>query len=208
MEEKKISEQESLELITRMINQTKKDLSVGNGDSFLMWGYLSAAISLAVIVMLLATNDPRFAWLYMAIPIAGFTASGIKTYKAKRKSHVASTYASNTINNVWAIISAVFAVYAISCLLHFGEVRSWNGMFLLGMLLPSIGTYTTGVILKEKSIQMCGLLGVVIGTGLLRDYVCGEQVISIRQMGQMVLSFVITLIIPGHILNFKAKKQQ
>ena len=77
MEEKKISEQESLELITRMINQTKKDLSVGNGDSFLMWGYLSAAISLAVIVMLLATNDPRFAWLYMAIPIAGFTASEI-----------------------------------------------------------------------------------------------------------------------------------
>lgn len=36
MEEKKISEQESLELITRMINQTKKDLAVGNGDSFLM----------------------------------------------------------------------------------------------------------------------------------------------------------------------------
>lgn len=150
MEEKNISEQESLELITRMINQTKKDLSVGNGDSFLMWGYLSAAISLAVIVMLLATNDPRFAWLYMAIPITGFTASGIKTYKAKRKSHVASTYASNTINNVWAIISAVFAVYAISCLLHFGEVRSWYGMFLLGMLLPGIGSYTTGVILKEK----------------------------------------------------------
>lgn len=119
MEEKKISEQESLELITRMINQTKKDLSVGNGDSFLMWGYLSTAISLAVIVMLLATNDPRYAWLYMVIPIAGFTVSGIKTYKAKRKSHVASTYASNTINNVWAIISAVFAVYAISCLLHF-----------------------------------------------------------------------------------------
>lgn len=208
MEEKKISEQESLELITRMINQTKKDLSVGNGDSFLMWGYLSTAISLAVIVMLLATNDPRYAWLYMVIPIAGFTVSGIKTYKAKRKSHVASTYASNTINNVWAIISAVFAVYAISSLLHFGEVRSWKGMFLLGMLLPGIGTYTTGVILKEKSIQMCGLLGVVIGTGLLRDYVCGEQVISIMQMGQMVLSFVITLIIPGHILNFKAKKQQ
>lgn len=208
MEEKKISEQESLELITRMINQTKKDLAVGNGDSFLMWGYLSAAISLAVIVMLLATNNPRCAWLYMAIPIAGFTVSGIKTYKAKRKSHVASTYASNTINNVWAIISAVFAVYAIGCLLHFGEVRSWKGMFLLGMLLPGIGTYTTGVILKEKSIQMCGILGVVIGTGLLRYFVCGEQVISIMQMGQMVLSFVITLIIPGHILNFKAKKQQ
>ena len=68
MEEKKISEQESLELITRMINQTKKDLSVGNGDSFLMWGYLSAAISLAVIVMLLATNDPvhghTYSWIH------------------------------------------------------------------------------------------------------------------------------------------------
>ena len=81
-------------------------------------------------------------------------------------------------------------------------------MFLLGMLLPGIGTYTTGVILKEKSIQICGLLGVVIGTGWLRNFVSGEQVISIMQMGLMVLSFVITLVIPGHILNFKAKKQQ
>lgn len=208
MEEKKISEQESLELITRMINQTKKDLSVGNGDSFLIWGYLSAAISLAVIVMLRATNDPKCGWFYLAIPIAGFAVSSIKTYMAKRKSHVASTYASNTINKVWAIISAMFAVYAIDCLLHFGEVRSWNGMFLLGMLLPGIGTYTSGVILKEKSIQICGLLGVVIGTGWLRNFVSGDQVISIMQMGLMVFSFVITLVIPGHILNFKAKKQQ
>lgn len=78
MEEKKISEQESLELITRMINQTKKDLSVGNGDSFLMWGYLSAAISLAVIVMLLATNDPRYAWLYI-----GHTYSRIHSLRHK-----------------------------------------------------------------------------------------------------------------------------
>ena len=135
MEEKKISSRRVLELITQMINQTKKDLSVGNGDSFLMWGYLSAAISLAVIVMLLATNDPRYAWLYMAIPIAGFTASGIKTYKAKRKSHVASTYASNTINNVWAIISAVFAAYAISCLITFRRSKELEWNVLLGMLL-------------------------------------------------------------------------
>lgn len=67
MEEKKISEQESLELITRMINQTKKDLSVGNGDSFLIWGYLSAAISLAVIVMVpqpTTLNVLGFTWPY------------------------------------------------------------------------------------------------------------------------------------------------
>ena len=57
---------------------------------------------------------------------------------------------------MWAIISAVFAVYAISCL-YISEKRSWNGMFLLGMLLPGIGTYTTGVIFKEKSTRMCGL---------------------------------------------------
>ena len=40
MENKKLNEQESLALITQMIQNSKKGLVVGSGNSFLFWGYL------------------------------------------------------------------------------------------------------------------------------------------------------------------------
>ena len=48
MEEKKITEQESLELIARMIASTKENLEVGSGNQFLYWGYFSVFLSVAV----------------------------------------------------------------------------------------------------------------------------------------------------------------
>ena len=42
MENKKLNEQESLALITQMIQNSKKGLVVGSGNSFLFWGYLSS----------------------------------------------------------------------------------------------------------------------------------------------------------------------
>ena len=41
MEEKKLNERESLELITRMIQETKNKLEVGDGNVLLIWGYVS-----------------------------------------------------------------------------------------------------------------------------------------------------------------------
>ena len=41
MEERKLNEKESLELITRMIRNTKHNLEIGDGNIFLFWGYLT-----------------------------------------------------------------------------------------------------------------------------------------------------------------------
>ncbi len=38
MEERKLNEKESLELITRMIRNTKHNLEIGDGNIFLFWG--------------------------------------------------------------------------------------------------------------------------------------------------------------------------
>ena len=38
MEEKTLNEKESLEIITRMIQETKNKLEVGDGNMLLLWG--------------------------------------------------------------------------------------------------------------------------------------------------------------------------
>ena len=49
MEEKKLSEQESLELISQMIRSTRKNMEVGSGNQFLYWGYFTAALLSCIV---------------------------------------------------------------------------------------------------------------------------------------------------------------
>lgn len=44
MEERLLNEKESLELITQMINSSKKNMEVGQGNIMLFWGYFTTAL--------------------------------------------------------------------------------------------------------------------------------------------------------------------
>ena len=149
MEEKKISEQESLELINQMIEQTRRDSTVGSGNTFLIWGYVCMVVSLAVFVAAY-TGPGAWGWLYLGIPVMG----GVATLIAgRKKKNAPSTYTSKSINSIWACLAGVFAAYAVYCLGYWAEMEGWSGMFLLGLLLPGIGTYCTGTILKEELLK-------------------------------------------------------
>ena len=60
MEEKKLSEQESLELISQMIRSTRKNMEVGSGNQFLYWGYFTAALSVLLFLLVYYTGDACF----------------------------------------------------------------------------------------------------------------------------------------------------
>lgn len=206
MEEKKITEQKSLELISQMIQQTRKDSAIGSGDIFLVWGYLCTLISLVVYAMSYIRHEGGWGWLYMAIPVAGFITAGIVARWLKRKYNTPSTYASSSISKVWGCLSMVFVIYAIRCFLYWEEPQGWTGMFQLGLLLPGIGTYCTGVILKEKWVQWCGVMGATFGCAFLHDICCNGVYIELKWPLLMAISMITSLVIPGHILNHKAKK--
>lgn len=206
MEDKKITEQESLELITKMIQQTKKESAIGSGNIFLVWGYLCTFMSLSVYLLAYASHQAGWGWLYILIPALGFIASGIMARWMKKKYRTPSTYATKSINSIWGVVSAVFAAYAFFCFFDWTNTQGWTGMFLLGLLLPGIGTYATGTILNEKALQVCGIIGCIFGMRFLYDLCCLDTPLTIKWPLLMALSMIVALVIPGHILNYKAKK--
>lgn len=209
MEDKKLNEQESLELITRMINQTKQETALGSGNVFLVWGYLCTFMSLMVFALSFIRKEGGWGWLYIAIPFLGFLLAAIVARRTSKKYKTATTYQGKSINAIWGALSGIFGAYAGICLVttlfSHGDVHVWSGMFLLGLLLPGIGTYCTGTILKENQLKNCGFAGCLVGLVFLRDF-CTSSAISIEWTILMAMAMVITLVIPGHILNAKAKK--
>ena len=79
-------------------------------------------------------------------------------------------------------------------------------MFLLGLLIPAIGTYCTGTILNEKILQRCAIVGMVCAAAFLGVLCSGGFIITIEWTLIMAVSMIINLVIPGHVLNYKANK--
>ena len=64
MEERKLNEKESLELIAQMIQNTKNRLETNCGMPFLFWGYTTIFVSLLVWFLVVTTRK-----LLLAIPM-------------------------------------------------------------------------------------------------------------------------------------------
>ncbi len=64
MEEKKLTEKESLELIAEMIRNTKSKLELGDGNILLLWGYLSVGVAAMVYFAGMLTHSVYTNWLW------------------------------------------------------------------------------------------------------------------------------------------------
>lgn len=80
MEERKLNEKESLELIAQMIQNTKNRMETNCGMPFLLWGYTTVFISLLVWLLVTYTQNNNWQYLWFMLPIIG----GTGTYLSAR----------------------------------------------------------------------------------------------------------------------------
>ncbi|MCR5312335.1 MAG: hypothetical protein K6E54_01565 [Bacteroidaceae bacterium] len=206
MEEKNITEKESLELITQMIQQTKDNLPIGSGTTFLIWGYTSVIIGCLVWILQLLNFGNSAAWIYVLLPFIGCLLSIL--YNRKPKEGIAENYSTYMINSIWKLVSYSFIIAAIIIVyfIIFHKQAHTIIFFVLGLLLPGIGTAVTGLALKEKSAVVGGFLGITFGIAAMEMYILNSTLTIDWHLG-FAASYAIMMVIPGHLINDKAKKQ-
>jgi len=191
MEDKILNEKESLELISKMIQNTQNKLESGEGKPFLIFGYISVIISIAVYALLVTTNNQFANLLWWAIPLLG----GLFMYMfGRRKDKYAKTYIDRIINTVWGVIGTVMILVSFSAFI----IHSFP-MVSLMLLLSGIATTLTGLIIKYIPIVICGICG-TLTCALPFIFIGYEQVLI------FTVAVFIMMVIPGHILNYKGRK--
>ena len=70
MDNKNMTEKESLELITHMIRNAKYKMAENAGMPFLIWGYLCTVISLVIWFLLKETGNYNWQWMWFLLPEA------------------------------------------------------------------------------------------------------------------------------------------
>ena len=207
MVEKQITEKESLEVITAMIARTKSRYALGDGNIMLMWGYLTVAVSLAVWILLYYTHSGAVNWLWFLIGLIGGISSPIMA-KRKRMETGAMSYTDRLTSNMWSVVGFTAIASAILCLgfLFIGK-DSWSMMFAFALIIVPMAEIMQGLVIKENSLIAGGSIGLLIGLFIMCCISAHVPLMVTWFMPLFIMAFAAMMIVPGHILNSKAKRE-
>lgn len=206
MEDKKLTEKESLEVITSMIARTKVRY-LGSGNILLMWGYLAVFTSILVWILLAATQQNVWNWLWFAIPVIGMPLTAIMSRREKRTDG-AVTYSDKITSHLWSIFGVSEIVLTFICLGFslIGGIKCWTAMPVYTFIAAPFAEIAQGLIVKEKSLTWGGIVGLAIGMVLVCCVTGKIPLLANWFMPLFILFWVVMMIVPGHIINHKAKK--
>lgn len=202
MDDRKLSEKENLELISKMIRNTKEDLNSRDWNIFLIMGYSAFILSVLIYVLLRLTHIYQFSLLWLLMFVAAFIT---RIYKRKNRPDVIS-YTGKMIIQTWRIIGSLFGItfIVLSLSVFFMNYVDFGLMMPLSLIYACIGTAITGLVIKEKSLVFTPIVGFVIAIYMLIALVQNQQMELIWNL-YLGISFFIMMVIPIHILNKKIK---
>ena len=199
MEERKLNEKESLELIAQMIQNSKKNLQMGRGKQFILWGWLGAITSLVVMGMLMWTKNPAWNWLWFAIPVIGWPTM---MWQMKKEEKPVVTFTDKVLKSVWMSIGSIgmlgtflMAIYAKNMMLMLPGVS----------ILIAIGVFITGAILDDRALKT-RTFGALLLIMMASCHIVFMQDDFYWYYITFSLGFIVMLVMPGYHLNKEAKK--
>lgn len=191
MEERQLNEKESLELITRMIQNTQQKLEKSNGMPFLVWGYTTIVVSLLIWYFLSRTGDYRMHYLWFLIPVIGGLT--MLVFFRKNKEGV-KTYIDRVVGYVWIVVGLTGFMVSVTALFFW----SLPILFII-ILLMGCGTAITGMVIRISSVAVAGFVGISLSLACL-------FVSSINQILVFAAVFLVMMVVPGHILYAKGRR--
>ncbi|MFN8261826.1 MAG: hypothetical protein U0X41_12885 [Chitinophagales bacterium] len=191
MEERNITEQESLAIIQEMINKSKKQLT-DRSKYFMMWGV--AVFACAIIQYFLLRNlQPHTQMVWLSMPVLAVIQLSLSIRDRKKEKVLSHNTAA--IGSVWLALGISFFILA------FLSSRISFDMFPFLILLYGIGTFITGRIIQFKPLIFGGLACFMLC--VLITYVEGPEKLLI-----LALSVLLSYIIPGILLKREFNQQE
>ena len=194
MEDKVLTEKESLDLISQMIRNTRSRLEDNSCIPFLIWGYTTVIVAVIVWSLVTTSGNYLWHWLWFAIPVFGGTLWLLHNKKQLNNRSRVITFVDRAISHVWMVFGiASFMISIISFL-------TYIPILFIVLLTMGMATAITGLIIRFKPIIFSGFIGILFSP------LC----VIVRDTSSILIFaaiFVLMMVIPGHMLNYTAKRR-
>ena len=163
MDDKNLKADQSIELIRQMIRDTRRRLSPGSSNLFLVWGYLIAATAVGIFFLLTFTGCRAWQWLWLPALAAGW---GITRWDCRRRATQVKSYTDRLLEQIWGCISALLAFSTFVICME----REWPVDPLFpALLLISAGLYISGTVISNKYMRFASGLLLPISFSIIRN---------------------------------------
>lgn len=208
MEQELFSEKESLELISKMLRQTRHNIaSTPSGGDFLLYGWATTLLSVLTYFLVASTGNGYWGILYSGLLLISIF-RGIQ--KSRHKPEMV-TYMDKSIGSVWMVLGMMFGFtfLFIAVLNIFYDLSgiSYALMMPLSLLYAGIGTSITGIITRFKPLIYTPLPAFLIGIYMLVSFVEEWPFYAWWHL-LFGAAFLLMMVIPGHIMNRKAEDEK
>ena len=191
MEDRKLEAAESLALIGRMIENTRSRMVRNSGRPLLAWGYATVLTTLAVWGAVLYFQNPRWNYLWLMLPLLGWLLMWVS--REKKPEGEVRTFVDRVIGNVWTVMG--LSAWFVSMLALFTPMRL--PILFIILLIMGMGTTVTGLIIRFTPTAVGGVAAIILAPFTL---IAGNM----WQPLLFIAGFVVMMIVPGHILNYKS----
>lgn len=191
MEEKILNPEQSMELIARMIQNTRRRMERNAGLPFIVMGYLTAAVSLAIWYGFSHGGNYNWNYLWFVIPLVGLSFGLGRWYRHDRMKET-TTYIDRIMGYIWLTFGAVG--FLLSMLSIFVRLP----IFFIIVLLMGLGTALTGLVIRFTPCTVAGIFSALVLAPLCL-FVQG-----VDQCLIFAATFIVMMVIPGHILNYRS----
>ncbi|MBR4771580.1 MAG: hypothetical protein IK009_02445 [Bacteroidales bacterium] len=201
---KEMTAQESLKLITETMNSSRKEIVRHSGKYFVMWGILLTVFSIAVYILWKTTGKAAWNNLWFALPAVGFPLA--RWSKSKEQPVHVENFISRINGGVWgtfglfacsvALFTVLFGVFSDSPLANLVMGASLTAMIVL---LFGMAETISGIALKNWAIKIAGW---VTGIGGMAIY----YITGANQEQMLIFTFAgIVLAATGLIIKYQYK---
>lgn len=174
---REMTAQESLSLITETLNNTRKEITRNSGKFFIFWGILLTIFSLLIYLLCKFTDKDAWNWLWFAMPAIGIPTERFLCGK-EGSEHVRNDV-SRFVSGIWSTfgffacaVGAFTLIYTQVSSNFFRLISAVNGLTAELVLLFGLAECITGVALKNWVIKTAGFITGIGGLAIY--YVVGS----------------------------------
>ncbi|MDR3132840.1 MAG: hypothetical protein LBU42_02305 [Prevotellaceae bacterium] len=212
--ETKFTEQESLAVISEMINRARNNIHKGAGTFMIYWGYMVAIAALLNVILAYVLHSlsipTNYSFLIWWIMVPAWIVSFILEKKIDR-SAIVKTHIDHFISSIWKAfgISNIIFLFIIFGLSY--ALQEFNHFFYLTnpiiLLFTGIGEFATAKMSRFRPF-LHGAIAQWIGSST-----CALSIMLFKNGNGVLVQFIILaicmvigFIIPGYKLNKLAKE--
>lgn len=186
-----MSPQESLAIITNMIEKTRHTIS-DSSHYFLLWGYAVLIGCTTQFALISAGYEQHYyAWWITVPAVIAHIYFGVRDARREK----VSTYISEANGYLWMGIGFCFMAVAFI----FSKI-GWQYCFPFYVLFYALGTFVSGNLIRFKPL----IIGGAVSFGLAVAATFADYQVQILITA---LSILVSYIIPGHMLRNRYKSQ-